>query len=140
MKKITLLFISIIMLQCSSDKNEDSNSSTNLIGKWTYEKEIFYSSTNVLLGEIDLSKEECYHLSTSEFKPNNEFIRDSYNYDGKECVRKPVRTYKYSYSDGTLSIDESETFTVVENTKSVLKLKAINSDNSYTIGEFSKVN
>jgi len=136
-KTLLLLVIAILGFGCSNDEKEIPN---NLIGKWTTELETDYSSNGDIIQEYDLSKEECYHMTTYEFTNQNQFIKDSYDYDGKNCVQNTLRTETYKYSKNILTINNEESIEVIENSYSVLKLKTINDNNSYTIIEYSRVN
>lgn len=141
MKKLLLLLSIIFVLSCSSDS--DSNGTNEaFIGKWTIEFEKDYTSTGTLYQTYDYSQEVCYQMTTYEFKTNSQFVKDSYDFVTSTCVRNPVRTYNYTYSENTITItaDEVENFIIVENTSNDLKLKKVNPDNSYTIIEYSRVN
>lgn len=141
MKKLLLLLSIIFVLSCSSDSDSNETNAA-FIGKWTIEFEKDYTSTGTLYQTYDYSQEECYHMTTYEFKTNGQFIKDSYDFDAFNCVRNPVRTYNYTYSGNTITItaNEIENLIIVENTSNDLKLKKVNPDNSYTIIEYSRVN
>lgn len=141
MKKFTLLVsIFILAVSCSSDSDSTSNSNAAFIGKWTAEFERDYSSNGNLIQTYDFSDGECYQMTTYEFKANNQFVKDSYDYEFPNCIQNPLRTYPYTYSGNTIVIDGTDTKQIIENTTTVLKLKSMNQDNSYTIFEYSKVN
>ena len=141
MKKLLLLLSIIFVLSCSSDSDSNETNAA-FIGKWTIEFEKDYTSTGTLYQTYNYSQEECYQMTTYEFKTNGQLIKDSYDFVTSACVRNPVRTYNYTYSGNTITItaDEVENFIIVENTSNDLKLKKVNPDNSYTIIEYSRVN
>ena len=134
MKKLLLLLSIIFIISCSSDSDSNETNAA-FIGKWTIEFEKDYTSTGTLYQTYNYSQEECYQMTTYEFKTNGQFIKDSYDFVTSACVRNPVRTYNYTYSGNTITItaDEVENFIIVENTSNDLKLKKVNTDNSYTI-------
>jgi hypothetical protein len=140
-KLILLLSIIFISLSCSSD-SDSNETNPDFIGKWTIEFEKDYTSTGVLYQTYNYSLEECYQMSTYEFKTNGNFVKDSYDFDAFNCIRNPVRTYPYSISGNNITIyaDESDVYIITENTSNDLKLKKVNPDNSYTIIEYSRVN
>ena len=139
MKKILFLLTLTFILSCSSDS--DSNEINQaFIGKWTIEFEKDYTSTGVLYQTYDYSQEDCYHMTTYEFKNNGLFIKDSYDFDAFNCVRNPVITYNYTHSGNTITINNEENLDIIENSSNDLKLKKVNPDNSYTIIEYSRVN
>jgi hypothetical protein len=140
-KLILLLSIIFISLSCSSD-SDSNETNADFIGKWTIEFEKDYTPTGLLYQTYNYSLEECYHMTTYEFKANGNFIKDSYDFDSFNCVRNPIRTYSYTYSGNTITISasESENLIIIENTSNDLKLKKVNPDNSYTIIEYSRVN
>lgn len=140
MKKLYLLFASlIIIMSCSSDS--DSNGTNEaFIGKWTIEFEKEYEGNGTLYQTYDHSDDECYRMTTYEFKTNNDFVKDSYDFDSFNCVRNPIRTYNYTYSRNTIIINNEEPLEIIQNTSTVLKLKETYVDGSYKITEYSKVN
>lgn len=139
MRKLLFLLTLTFILSCSSDL--DSNEINQaFIGKWTIEFEKDYTSTGTLYQTYDYSQEDCYHMTTYEFKNNGLFIKDSYDFDAFNCVRNPVRTYNYTHSGNTITINNEENLDIIENSSNDLKLKKVNPDNSYTIIEYSRVN
>lgn len=140
MKKLSLLIASLIFIfSCSSD-SDSNQSNANFIGKWTIEFEKEYDNNNVNYQTYDHTDDECYGMTTYEFKTNNDFVKDSYDYDNFNCVRNPVRTYTYSYSGNQIVINNEDTLEIIENTSSVLKLKKNYTNGYYKITEYSKVN
>jgi hypothetical protein len=140
MKKLSLLLASLmVIISCSSDS--DSNGTTTaFIGKWTIEFEKEYTSTGTLYQTYDHTDDECYGMTTYEFKTNSEFVKDSYDFVTSTCIRNPVRTYNYTHSGNTIIINDEEPLEIIENTSSVLKLKETYTNGYYKITEYSKVN
>lgn len=140
MKKLFLLVTSAVILSCSSDSS--SNESDNaLIGKWTQEKESTYLNGNLISESLN-SNESCYQMTTYEYKSNNAFVKVSYDFELNDCIQNPTRTGTWSLSGENLSITvsgTSETKILVSATSSILKLKSVDSENSFTIYEYSKV-
>ena len=140
MKKLSLLIASLIfIISCSSD-SDSNQSNANFIGKWTIEFEKEYDNNNVNYQTYDHTDDECYGMTTYEFKTNNDFVKDSYDYYNFNCVRNPIRTYNYTYSGNQIVINNEETLEIIENTSSILKLKKNYNDGYYKITEYSKVN
>jgi len=140
MKKLSLLFASlIVIMSCSSDS--DSNGTNEaFIGKWTIEFEKEYEENGTLYQTYDHTDDECYRMTTYEFKINNDFVKDSYDYVDSDCIRNPVRTYSYTHSGNTIIINDEEPLEIIENTSTVLKLKETYAGGYYKITEYSKVN
>lgn len=140
MKKLSLLFASlIIIMSCSSD-SDSNETNASFIGKWTIEFEKEYEEDGTLYQNYDHSDDECYRMTTYEFKTNNDFVKDSYDFDSFNCVRNPIRTYNYTYSGNTIIINNEEPLEIIQNTSTILKLKETYVDGSYKITEYSKVN
>lgn len=140
MKKLSLLFFVMIFTgSCSSDSDLNPTSN-NFIGKWTIEFEKEYDNNDVNYQTYDYSDGQCYRMTTYEFKTNNQFVKDSYDYVNNNCIRNPIRTYNYTYSENQIIINNEETLEIIENTTTVLKLKKNIADGYYKVTEYSKVN
>jgi len=140
MKKLLLLITSAVILSCSSDSSS-SDSDNALIGKWTQEKESVYVNSS-LVSETFNSDEECYQMTTYEYKSNNSFVKVSFDFETNTCVQNPTRTGTWSLSGDNLSISvdgASETLVLFSATETVLKLKTVLSETAYSIVEYSKV-
>lgn len=140
MKKLSILLASLmIIISCSSDS--DSNGTNEaFIGKWTIEFEKEYDNNNINYNTYDYSDNECYRMTTYEFKINNQFVKDSYDYVNSICERNPVRTLNYTHSGNMIVINNEETLQIIENTNTILKLKETYTNGYYKIIEYSKVN
>lgn len=140
MKKLSLLFASlIIIMSCSSDSDSTSNN-PDFIGKWIIDFEKEYDNNNVHYQTYDYTDGECYGMTTYEFKSNYQFVKDSYDYVGSDCVRNPLRTYNYTYSNNVININNEDEFEIVESTSTTLKLKKVYAGGYYKIIEYSKSN
>jgi hypothetical protein len=128
MKKISVLFVTVVMLglsfaSCNKDDDDNNSTSSSLEGKWNYStvrielpglsgEELDYESANLSCGKDFV-----------EFKPKG--VADL-GYYSDDC--KVVTNATTWSQDGSKLTYDGDTYEIVINTDSLLKIKSTNSE------------
>ena len=145
MKKILSILILIVVASSCSSSSDSKTVDNNVVGKWTEEKDTSYKNDGTVVTENFASDDECYHMTTYEYKADNSFVKISYDFVTNDCVQNPVRTGTWSASTSSLSVTvngstDSTEIISVSSTKLVLKKVQSSPIYDYKIIEYSKVN
>ena len=136
MKKLIMLFVftlvsSLNFTSCTSDN--ESSSSSSIVGKWNFSK-VSITSSGVTSPEEDWDENEpgC-PKNYVEFKTGGVFNDASYS--GSTCVLD-ISSGTWAQSGSTVTLTDGTeviTFQVVSVTSSTLKVKVTETDNGVTI-------
>jgi hypothetical protein len=119
-----LIISCIFFLSCSGNgdsNNDNSNSTTNFIGKWYLYQEGYQINGNEVLELYSLNTPGCektyYQFFDNKTWKYNEFQQDCYNY---------VESGTYTKTDKILNFGGTDEWQIVTETSNILKIKQTN--------------